>query len=456
MPPSRDFTRILAAAAIDAAGTSIAPAQAIVRPAPASARAGVHALELLSLETANTPAAAAAVTRYAPVRTIKAQSSLLTPGFVNAHTHLDLSHIPPIPFDVREGFMSFVRYVLANRLTTRDAIFASVAKGAALSRAGGVVAVGDIAGVVAGLASPFASEALAATGLLGTSYIEFFGCGGAESAALAALDASLEVCRKQQASWHCRLGVSPHAPYTVSRAGYAYAASKGFPLCTHLAENPEERAFVAHGSGAYRTLHENLGWWCEATRQAVGTGQSPTAYLQEFLQPELARSNQPYLLAHVNDASDADIELLAKRNACVVYSPRSSSYFQNHTYFGPHRYQAMLAAGIPVALGTDSVINLPPATVDEHTGKLSTLDEARLLFARDGCDPLMLLRMLTLNGACALGLPQEWFTLETSGDDAIPALKAGLALTHIDVHELNVARALMQSTESPKLVAITA
>ena len=75
-------------------------------------------------------------------------------------------------------------------------------------------------------------------------------------------------------------------------------------------------------------------------------------------------------------------------------------------HFGPHRYRHMLAAGINVCLGTDSIVNLPPDAFDRG---LSILDEMRFLFARDRTDPRSLLRMATINGALALGLPSETF-----------------------------------------------
>lgn len=432
----------------------MAPAQALVGHAPTSALAGAVAVQLLSLEVAGSEAARAALVRHVPTRTINAPTSLLTPGFVNAHTHLDLTHVPLIPFDASAGFLSFVRHVLGHRLEDSEAIFASVAEGVRLSRAGGVVAVGDIAGVAGGVASSFAAEALAATGMLGVSYIEFFGFGAGEAAGTQAAAAALaracalrDGAKQSGMPWQNRIGLSPHAPYSASPEAFSFAAqlstqfasrdqfvaNQSLPLCTHLAENPEEREFIARGTGPFRELHERLGWWSDTTSRLIGKGQSPVA----FLSPVLDRS--PYLLAHVNDVTDAEIAQLASQRASVVYNPRSSAYFLNHEHFGPHRYKAMLAAGISVALGTDSVINLPSHTVDKARGALSTLDEARMLHARDGTDPIVLLKMLTSFGATALALPQDWFTFAQRGERAgSNAIKAGLVLTDLGLGEVGL------------------
>jgi cytosine/adenosine deaminase-related metal-dependent hydrolase len=68
----------------------------------------------------------------------------------------------------------------------------------------------------------------------------------------------------------------------------------------------------------------------------------------------------------------------------------------------------MEVEGLEVALGTDSMVNLPP----EGLERLSTLDEARFLSRRDGEDPQNLLRMCTWFGAKALELDQSAFLFE--------------------------------------------
>ncbi|MBY0261785.1 MAG: amidohydrolase family protein, partial [Phycisphaerales bacterium] len=125
-------------------------------------------------------------------------------------------------------------------------------------------------------------------------------------------------------------------------------------------------------------------------------------------------------VVHVNDATDAAIGLLAKTGASVVYCPRASAYFAAESRFGPHRYRDMLAAGIPVALGTDSIVNLPasaaatPAESPQGRG-ISIFDEMRLLHARDGTDPFTLIQMATINGAKAIGLDPAAFSFASAG-----------------------------------------
>jgi cytosine/adenosine deaminase-related metal-dependent hydrolase len=479
------LVRYNAPAAIDATGLHIAPASLLLHvdrlhaddEAPESSRSDsssrhptlppntLHAN--LRVEALATPTEIDAHLRAlgaTPARTIKIIDAILTPALVNAHTHLDLTHIGPQPFDPAEGFTGFIRLVLSRRLSDEQAIRESVKQGAALSLRGGVAAVGDIAGVVAGKPSLFATLAMLETPLKGVSFVEFFGMGANASEQLAALATCLQSspARALPEAQRSMIGVQPHAPYTVSSRLYdethemaeVYAAENAvnvtgmlawsLRVSTHLAETPEEHEFIAKGTGPFRAFLERVGWWQDSLAQHFGNRDTP---VQHWTRTGLG-SSWPTLLAHVNDCSDADIEWLralpehTEHKHSIAYCPRSSSYFRNHEHFGPHRYRDMLAAGINVCLGTDSVINLPNA----H--RLSTLDEARFLFARDGFDPRELLAMATIRGARALGLPETAFRF-SQGDTL-----AGLLAIPVESDAHNPWEAILRSTDDPQLIAL--
>lgn len=346
----------------------------------------------------------------ASARVFARPGCILIPGLVNAHTHLDLTHIGPVPASRDPGFMPFIEAVRAGRRTRDDLIEHSVRLGIGKSLAGGVVAVGDIAGCPSSGPTLAACRALAASPLRGTSFLEFFAIGAGERPGLARLAAAL--AQAPPAGADVRLGLQPHAPYSVSPAGYLAALDTGLPLSTHLSENQEELDLIADAAGPNRAFLESLGLWDDSLLAFLGHARSPIEHLQPIL------SRRPFLAAHVNHASDADLDILAASRTAVAYCPRASAYFRAEQRFGPHRYRDMLARGIPVALGTDSVLNLPDAR------RLSTLDEMRLLYRRDATDPLTLLRMATLNAAAALALDRNAFLFKpgarVAGIVAIP------------------------------------
>lgn len=356
-------------------------------------------------------------------QTIVLPDHVVLPAFVNAHAHLDLTHIGPRTADPTRPFPAFVDLVRRERLDTPDAIAASVRMGVVAALRGGVAAVGDIAGAVHGRASAHAALALAASPLWGVSYVEFFAVGASAERALPALDAALHDAAPAFASPRLRLGVQPHAPYSVGVAGYQHAwrlaAQRDFPFATHLAETPGEREFIARGEGDFRDFLASLGLWDDLARADVGHGLSPVQHLARTL-PAPRPGDPPRLAAHVNDLGPGDLQTLRDAGLAVAYCPRASDFFGVAAPLGPHPYRTLLDAGVPVALGTDSIINLPGGTTT-----LSTLDQARYLHARDATDPMLLLRMATLHGAAALGLdPSRVLLAEGAEPAGIIAVRA--------------------------------
>ena len=410
--------RLRVAAAFDGDGPVLpgaGPLELLLRwPDPAGPRVEVLALR---------PAAAAGTDPFpADAPLLDRSACVLIPGLINAHTHLDLTALGPQPHDPADGFVAWINRVRAGRLADPAAIAASVRRGVELSRAGGTVLVGDIAGAVGGKPSRVALDALAATGLPGISFIEYFGL----ATPLADLMAMLKAVAAPL-DGPLRVGIQPHAPYTVSLAGYtlaAQAAALGIPVSTHVAESLEERELIVHARGPFKDLLAAALGDPDRWLAHFGVARSPVAHFARVEFPVGRASSPPDaprpLVAHVNDCDDADLDLLARAGAIVVYCPRASAYFAAEKHFGPHRYRDMLAAGIPVALGTDSLINLPPAAADPAAGGMSILDEMRLLHRRDGTDASTLLAMATLN-------PLDAFPHVPVSDFRLPCRNTALA-----------------------------
>ncbi|MFG0274255.1 MAG: amidohydrolase family protein [Phycisphaerales bacterium] len=349
----------------------------------------------------------------------------LLPAFVNAHTHLDLTHIGPRPYDDAGGFAAWGGMVLRERRRDDVGIMASVRRGVGLLLEAGVVAVGDIAGV--GSTAP--TEALRESSLLGVSFVGFFGLPERAEPAAEAKRALVE--QESASAPHARvaMGLSPHAPYSASVRIYEEAAALqrvwGAPISTHLSECPEELEFVAECAGPLRSFLERLDLWRETLFSEFGRGERPVAHLAGVL--ERAR----ILCAHLHSVTDEELALLSRTRTPVVYCPRCADYFGRADAFGPHRYREMLSAGVRVALGADSVINLP-AREDGAPSALSTLDEARLLVRRDGLPARTALAMATTHGAEALGLDPALFTLDAGPCAGVVAVPVGAEMRPLD------------------------
>ncbi|UCG32281.1 MAG: amidohydrolase family protein, partial [Phycisphaerales bacterium] len=106
------------------------------------------------------------------------------------------------------------------------------------------------------------------------------------------------------------------------------------------------------------------------------------------------------LLVHVNYLADEELELLAGSACSIAYCPRAHAFFDHE----PHRFREMMAAGVNVCLGTDSLAS---------NDSLSILDEWRFLHTRHSdLDLPFLLRLSTINAAVALGVEADVGSLE--------------------------------------------
>ena len=108
-----------------------------------------------------------------------------------------------------------------------------------------------------------------------------------------------------------------------------------------------------------RQMWERLGHWEEFAGTFAEGGAIAFAKSMGLL-------DHPTLLAHVNHCDDGELRLLAGGRASVVYCPRTHRYFGHPT----HRWREMLAAGVNVAVGTDSCASSPD---------LNLVDDLRLL-----------------------------------------------------------------------------
>jgi cytosine/adenosine deaminase-related metal-dependent hydrolase len=226
-------------------------------------------------------------------------------------------------------------------------------------------------------------------------FVEIFGVGGGCQGGLDRIAAVAAAC-EAFISPRTRPGLQPHAPYSCAPAVYRAAAATGLPLATHLAETPEEIAFTRSGTGPLVDMLRRIGVW---NGSITAPGLHPVDLILSILEA------RPILAAHLNYLDDGHVDRLAASSISVAYCPRASAYFGHpHEGHRAHRYREMLARGVNVALGTDSMICL------DTPGRISVLDDMRFLHRRDATDARTLLRMATLNGARALGWDESLFT----------------------------------------------
>jgi aminodeoxyfutalosine deaminase len=322
----------------------------------------------------------------------------LLPGLVNAHTHLEFSNLDEPLGTAGNSLPDWIRKVIAGRRNTAAGEqSANVQLGLAEAVRTGTTTIGEIATAPWPPAAGTPADMTVfheSIGLLREQIDE------RHAAARAYLDRSSARCPGY------RLGLSPHAPYSVHpellRRLAALAGKRQVSLAMHLAESREELELLAAGSGPFRTLLDDLQAW---SPQAIPPGSRPLDYLRQLI--AAPRS----LVIHGNYLTADELEFLAAHGdrLAVVYCPRT------HAFFGHPRYPLaeMLAADVQVAIGTDSRASNPD---------LSLLDELRFI-ARHYPElaPQTVLELGTLAGARALGLAAETGSL-------VPGKLANLAV----------------------------
>lgn len=342
--------------------------------------------------------------------------AVLLPGLVNVHAHPELAMfrgaLEELPF--RDWIL---RLVGAKRAALSAADHADAARWTAVEAIrAGITTLG------ATEASGAAAAALDEAGLRGVVYQEVFGPDPAHAdAAMAGLQRAVEALRAGRSD-RVRIGVSPHAPYTVSDALYRrvaeYAAAESLPLALHVAESAAERALVREGGGDFAP-----------GLRARGIATPPRGRSTVEMLDRLGVLALRPLLIHCVDVDDEDVRRIAATGSRVAHCPIANAKLGH----GVAPLIALREAGAAVGLGTDSV---------GSNNRLDMLEEARfaaLLQRAERRDPSLLsaaelLRLCTIDGARALGLEEEVGTLEPG--KAADLCAVSLAAPHVvPVHD---------------------
>ena len=326
--------------------------------------------------------------------------AIILPGFVNAHTHLEFSELRE-PLDPTGGLPAWIRRIVALRRRRplnhdADAVKA-VHLGLQESAAAGVTAIGEIA-----TAAPL--DAYAGSGPRLRVFREALGV--SSIAAATALSNSIRDLDWLQ-SRSIPVGISPHAPYSVaaplgSRL-LAEARRRRLPAAIHLAESLEEEDLLAHVTGPFRDLLEDLGVW--------PAGEPPRFVQTADWISQLARGPRGIVVhgTHLGRNPTALARLARHRGRlAVAICPRTTLALSG----GLPPLALFRESGVRVAIGTDSRASNPD---------LSVLAECRTLVNSGLCTAAEALTMATLHGAWALMLERRCGSL-------LPGRAADLAI----------------------------
>lgn len=320
--------------------------------------------------------------------------ALLMPGLINVHTHLELT--------VMRGFLEdldFPNWIIRlngvkRAVLDKESMLDSARSGLVEGVRAGITTFADTCD------SGVAFDAMLEAGVRGIMYQEVFGPDPAQcQKSLDDLRAKIDAARPRQTPL-VRVGVSPHAPYTVSddlyRAVAQYAIREKLPLAAHIAESEVEDQLVKRAEGVF----------ADGLRKR-GISVEPRAASSILLLGQLGVLDTKPLLIHCVRMHAREFNYLEGRAFSIAHCPVSNSKLGN----GTAPVLEMLFAGHVVGLGSDSVAS---------NNRMDLLAEARAAVlaqrARVGRHDVLgarhVLHLATLGGARALGIEDEVGSLD--------------------------------------------
>jgi len=335
--------------------------------------------------------------------------AIILPGLVNTHTHLELTALRGYLENEETDFFAWLKKLTLARLEkmTPDDLRVSATWGACEAVRAGVTYVGD--------ASDSAMTSLLAlkdVGLRGVVFQESFGPDPR------LVHENFEKLKGKVAELRgvetdlVRVGVSPHAPYTVCGPQLEciarFARDEHLPLMMHAAESRAEELFVREGRGIFADglAKRSIEW------------KAPRLSTIQYLKQVGVLNTQP-LLAHCIRVDDADIETLRETRSKVAHCPKSNAKLGH----GRAPFSKFLNAGVAMGFGSDSVAS---------NNTCDILEEARfaVLLSRAGNNDTLItsseaLAAATLGGGRCMELAGQIGELSegAQADIAVLALK---------------------------------
>ncbi|MGB3802159.1 MAG: amidohydrolase family protein [Lewinella sp.] len=324
---------------------------------------------------------------HSPALSPQKLKGVLIPGFVNAHCHLELSHLQG-KSATGKTLLPFLVDVVTLRETDQEVIDAAIREQDRLMWEGGIQAVGDICNKADTAATKRESP------IRYYSFVEMFDFLQEERA-----EASYEMYLPAYEQQPEPKSAVPHAPYTVSEALYQKINALntgGETVSIHNQETAAEDELFETGEGPFRAFFEGFGSTLEAFK-APGT---PSLYHAIQHMDPAKRT----LFVH-NTLTSREAILAAqawgKDGVYWVTCPNANLYIENRL----PRYDRFLDAGAKVCVGTDSLTS---------NWQLSIVEELKTIARYQSMVPFAsLLRWATLNGAEALQFQADLGSLES-------------------------------------------
>ncbi len=324
-------------------------------------------------------------------------NSVLMPGLVNSHSHLELTVLRGFLDKYDDDFASWLITLTKTRanLLTDDDLKTSALLGATEGLRSGVTTFADI-----GRFGEAGFEALKSTGLRGILFQETEFSPDNKTADKYFNNLVEKFFRlMENESALVRVGISPHSPYTVSRRLFEkiaeFSLKDDIPITIHASESADEELLMKRGEGFFSEIYkkENVSW------------EVPNSSSIEYLKRIGVLETKP-LLAHCVKVSESDIDLIADSETRIAHCPKSNAKFGH----GIAPFSSFMDRGIRVGLGSDSMASNNACDLFEEARFAALVsrvrDGERFIHSEE------IIKAATIGGASALGMEDRIGTLE--------------------------------------------
>jgi cytosine/adenosine deaminase-related metal-dependent hydrolase len=339
-------------------------------------------------------------------------TGVLSPGLINAHCHLELSHLFK-SFEEGQGLIAFITSVMHHRRAEAEIIQLAMQKADAEMFANGIVAVGDICNSEVSVAVKQPSK------IYYHSFVEV--AGFSEEIATPRFDYALQVADIFAASGLSH-SIVPHAPYSVSDHLMKMICNHGSQaaMTMHNQETKDENLWFFSKQGGFEKFYSALNINTQAFH---AKGKSSLEHVLPFLDPA-----QKNILVHNVHTSAADLDAAMNRFSAFderLYfccCPNANQFISRQMPNLP----LFLQKGVRLVLGTDSLAS-------NH--QLDLMSEMQTLQAHFPDLQLeMMLQWATINGAKALGIENKYGSFEKGKSPGVIAIANHKATLIIQPH----------------------
>ena len=336
-----------------------------------------------------------------PTADMKHLTGVLVPGFVNAHCHLELSHMQSL-CDTGTGLISFIGNVVKLRDFEEQIILDAIARRDEEMYAKGIQAVGDICNKLDTAKTKTESP------IHYYSFVEMFDM-MQTSRTEETINMYQAVYNGQSDAGHNSKSFVPHAPYSVSKGLFEFINnnnSEDSCISIHNQETPPENELFENGTGAFHDFYASFGM---NLNEFKALGKSAIHYVLQNLKPRARNLFVHNTLTNSNDIASAHAW---SDNCYWVSCPNANLYIENSL----PDYKCFLDANAKVCLGTDSIMS---------NWQLDIWEEVKTIKKYNSYVPIeSLLQWACLNGAKALKY-----------EDIIGSIEPGKSpgLVHIDM-----------------------